>query len=60
MKGSQGRPIQGLEREAFKKINISLPPEIYERLSKFCEEEERAKSWVIKKALEDYLVKNGY
>ena len=58
MKGSQGRP--DIEREPFKKFNISLPPDIYERLNKFSEEEDRAKSWIIKKALEEYLAKNGY
>lgn len=58
LKGSQGRPSEG--REAFKKFNISLPPEIYKRLNNFSEKEDRAKSWIIKKALEDYLAKNGY
>jgi hypothetical protein len=31
-----------------------------ERLEKFCEEDERAKSWAIQKALEAWLDGKGY
>lgn len=58
MKGSQGRPDK--EHELYKRINISLPPELYARLDKFSQKEDRAKSWIIKKALEEYVTKKGF
>jgi len=57
-KGSQGRP--SADSELFKKMNISLPPELYLRLHKYAQDEDRAKSWIIKKALEEWLAKEGY
>lgn len=62
MKGSQGRPSSKTETqyEPYKKFNISLPPELYLRLHTCSEEQERAKSWIIKKALEEWLTKEGY
>lgn len=35
--------------------NISMEPEQLERLMKYCQREERSISWVIRKALDDYL-----
>ena len=35
--------------DLYRRINITLPPETAERLKKYCEEDERAKSWVINK-----------
>ncbi len=46
--------------EAYRRFNITLPPEIAKRLGKYCEEDERAKSWVISKALDMWLEKKGY
>lgn len=46
--------------ESYRRINITLPPEIAERLKKYCEEDERAKSWVISKALDMWLATKGY
>lgn len=62
MKGSQGRPRANTEtqHDPYKKFNISLPAELYTRLHKYSEDEDRAKSWIIKKALEEYLSKEGY
>lgn len=36
--------------------NISIDPELLKRVEEHCQKEERAISWVIKKALEMYLV----
>lgn len=59
-RGSEGRPTksESENRETFRRINISLPIEICVQLDEFCEQNERARSWVIKKAVEEYLQKN--
>lgn len=46
--------------EAYRRFNITLPPDIAERLKKYCDEDERAKSWVIAKALDLWLGSKGY
>ena len=38
----------------------TCPPDIHARLVKYCEDEERAKSWVIQKALDAWLKERGY
>lgn len=38
----------------------TCPPDIHDRLLAFCNDEERAKSWVIAKALDEYLSSRGY
>lgn len=61
-KGNSGR-IPDSKRERHKiypKVNVSIDPDTFERLEKFCEDEERAKSWVIQKALDVYLASKGY
>lgn len=35
--------------------NISMDPEQLERLIKFCQQQDRAISWVIRQALDKYL-----
>jgi len=61
-RGSMGRiPDSKIaEHEMFERLNITLQPDLNRRLCKFCEDEERAKSWVIQKALDKYLTKEGY
>jgi hypothetical protein len=39
--------------------NISIEPELLSVLITHCQKEERSMSWVIKKALEDYLLCNA-
>lgn len=39
--------------------NISMDPEQLERLTKFCQQQDRAISWVIRKALDEYLNKEN-
>lgn len=41
------------------RINVSLPPELMNRLISYCQKEERSMSWVAKKALEQYLSERG-
>jgi predicted DNA-binding protein len=48
------------EDRKFKKFSTSLPPDIYARLEKYCEDDEREKSWVIKKAVDIWLKDRGY
>ena len=48
------------EYDAYRRVNITLPPEIAERMKKYCEDDERAKSWVIAKALDMWLATKGY
>ena len=55
-----GRSLRGIEEEGFVRHNITLPPSIDERLEKLIKEEERPRSWVIQKALDEYLKKRGY
>lgn len=55
-----GRSLRGIEESGFTRYNITLPPSIDERLNKFMEEEDRPRSWVIQKALDEWLKKRGY
>ena len=61
-KGNSGR-IPDKKAETYTKYEnrrYTCPPELYARLSKYCDDEERAYSWVIQKALDDWLSKRGY
>lgn len=61
-KGNSGRVPNAImdTYEKYPRINITLPPELEKRLTEYSVKEERAKSWVIQKALEDWLSKKGY
>lgn len=61
-KGGSGRvPDKARERHRiFQKVNVSIDPDIFDRLENFCADEERARSWVIQKALDAYLESKGY
>jgi len=49
-----GRPKKEPGRKYIKQ-NISMEPEQLERLIAYCQREDRAMSWVIRKALDKYL-----
>ena len=49
-----GRPKKEPEKKYIKQ-NISMEPIQLERLIAYCQKEDRAVSWVIRKALEKYL-----
>ena len=55
-----GRSLRGIEESGFERFNITLPPSIVKRLDKFMADEERPRSWVIQKALDEYLSRRGY
>lgn len=56
-----GRSLRGIEETGgYQRYNISLPPSIIKRLSKYMKDEDRNRSWTIQKALDEYLKKRGY
>ena len=56
-----GRNLRGIEdMSGFKDFHITIPNSINERLEKLMKDEERPRSWVIQKALDEYLKKKGY
>lgn len=61
-KGNSGRIPDSRSADYQKFINdrYTCPPELHSRLVKFCEDVERAKSWVIQKALDAWLTNKGY
>ena len=61
-KGNSGR-IPDSRADSYQKFvndRYPCPPELHARLVRFCEDEERAKSWVIQKALDAWLTNKGY
>lgn len=57
----RGRPRYGSEkRPPYAKIGISLPQDILERLDKYCGDEERDRSFVIKRAVDAWLKERDY
>lgn len=61
-RGSAGRIPDKIskEKKRFLTQHYTCPPDLVARLEKFCADEERAKSWVIQKALDMWLSKKGY
>lgn len=61
-KGNSGRIPDSRVADYQKWIveRYSAPPELHARLLKYCEDEERAKSWVVQKALDAWLTTKGY
>lgn len=58
MKGSGDMPRQKKnEGEKCIRQNISMEPEQLRQLLEYCQKEERSLSWVIRKALKQYLDK---
>ena len=55
-----GRSRRGEEESGYIVRNVSLSPSIDQRLEKYREAEERPRSWVIQKALDEWLKKKGY
>ena len=61
-KGSSGRipdSKRGRHR-LFQKVNISIDPDTFDRLEDYCADQDRARSWVIQKALDSWLTDKGY
>lgn len=60
-----GRNLRGIEGDPseeglYQRVNISLPPSLLARLEKYRKEEDRPRSWVIQKAIDDWLKRKGY
>ena len=56
-----GRNLRGVEDgSGFTDVHISLPNSIKERLEKYMKAEDRNRSWVVQKALDMFLKKQGY
>lgn len=56
-----GRNLRGIENmSGFDDYHVSLPNDLVERLKKYQEDEDRNRSWVIQKALDEFLKKRGY
>ena len=55
-----GRSKKGEEESGYIRLQITVPPSINERLEKYREAEDRPRSWVIQKALDEWLKKKGY
>lgn len=47
------------ESQKSKKISITIKPDVLPRLEAFCKKEDLTASWVIDKALREWLPKNG-
>ena len=59
--GSGGRPALGSpSKEKSQNLNLTIPAELNRRLTKYCEDEERAKSWATQKALDIWLTERCY
>lgn len=59
--GSGGRPLLGSPpEEKSERLNLTIPHDLNERLTKFCIDDERARSWVVQKALDVWLTERGY
>ena len=56
-----GRNLSGIENmSGFDDYHVSLPNDLVERLKKYQQDEDRNRSWVIQKALDEFLKKRGY
>ena len=60
-----GRNLRGIEGNPedeglYQRVNISLPPSLLARLEKYRRDEDRPRSWVIQKAIDEWLKKKGY
>lgn len=59
--GSGGRPpFSTPQGRHSKQLNLTIPLDLNARLEKFCEDDERAKSWAVQKALDVWLSEKGY
>ena len=60
-RGSGGRPAFGSEpTELCERLQLTIPHDLHVRLTKYCEDDERAKSWAVQKALDKWLAEKGY
>ena len=60
--GRNQRGIEGdpAEEGLYLRVNVSMPPSLMKRLDKFMKAEDRPRSWVIQKAVDEWLKDKGY
>lgn len=59
--GSGGRPPLGSPQGSHsRQLNLTIPLGLFDRLEKFCEDDERSKSWAVQKAIDKWLTEKGY
>lgn len=60
--GRNQRGIEGdpAEEGLYQRVNVTFPPSILKRLDKFMKAEDRPRSWVIQKAVDEWLKERGY
>lgn len=46
--------------EAYKSVHVTIAPDIFTRMAKFMQDEDRKQSWVVSRALDEFLKKRGY
>ena len=56
-RGVEGDPS---EEGLYLRVNISMPPSLMKRLDKFMKDEDRPRSWIIQKAVDEWLKEKGY
>ena len=47
------------EQDKYIRTTFTMPPELYKRLEHYCQKEERAISWCVQKALDQWLTSKG-
>lgn len=60
-----GRNLRGIEGDPeeeglYLKINVTIPPSLLKRLDRYMKAEERPRSWIIQKAVDEWLKERGY
>ena len=55
-----GRGLKGIDEPGYVRVDVTVPPSLSERLEKYRTENERPRSWVVQKALDEWLKKRGY
>ena len=43
------------DEDKYLRINVTMPPELQDRLIRYCQEEEWTMSWCVQKALDEWL-----
>ena len=47
------------DEDKYVRINVTMPPELQDRLIRYCQKEERTMSWCVQKALDEWLKTKG-
>lgn len=60
-----GRNLRGIEGDPeeeglYLKVNVTIPPSLLKRLDRYMKAEERPRSWIIQKAVDEWLKERGY